>query len=593
MQDASDALAVTAPREWREAEQHYALGRSHKSRNDLGAAEQEYRQALRLRPEYVDALMSLGIVLRAQGQLAEAESCQREALRLDPGSFLALLNLGTVLSSQSRFGEAIDCFERAIAIDPRSARAQGNLGTALLRLNDLRSAWHFSEALKLDPQHFEAALGLGRSCLETGQFERAIEALAHAKRLRPDSLESQFLFATAHYRAGHFEMARAELERLIREHPEWPTPLVGLASLLADLGQYSKPRALFERALALNPDDAQVRAYFGFLLLRHGDFARGWDFYESRSAALLRAHAIERGFAAPRWQGEPLAGKTLLITREQGFGDELMFASVLPDVLREAGHGIIECDRRLDALFRRSFPGATVFGVDGSEAGENRSLEHSLDKVPRFDYWIPGGSLPRFRRRSAEDFPQQRGFLRADPERIAHWKARLDCLGDGLKIGLSWRGGTAVTRASVRSLALEQLAPVLTTPSVHFVSLQYGRCDEEIDSFSSARGVSIHHWSDAIDDYDETAALVSALDLVVSVCTAVVNLGGALNSPVWVMAPLVADARYGWQGSTMIWYPSVRVFRQPRLDAWEPVIGDVRRALRRLLKGEAAAGTSP
>lgn len=587
MQDASDALAVTAPNQRLEAEQHYALGRAHKARNDLGAAEQAYRQALRLKPRYLDAWTSLGILLRAKGQLAEAEECQRQALLIDPNSFLALLNLGTVLSLQSRFAEAAELFQRTVAIDPRSAKAHCNLGAALLQLNDLRAARHFSETLRLDPDYFDAALNLGRACLQTGEFELAIDALAHAKRLKPSSLEAQFLFATAHYRAGHFETARKDLERLVREYPKWATPLVGLASVLVELGQYDEPRALFERALALNLDDAQARVYYGLLLLRHGEFARGWDFYESRSAALLRTQAIERGFREPRWQGESLVGKTLLITREQGFGDELMFASVLPEVLREAAHGIIECDQRLEALFRRSFPGATVFAVDGREAGENRSLERSLNRVPRFDYWIPSGSLPRYRRRNVEDFPQHQGFLSADPDRVAHWKARLDGLGDGLKIGISWRGGTSVTRSSVRSLTLEQLAPILTMAGAHFVNLQYGECEEEIATFRGASGVPIHHWPEAIADYDETAALVSALDLVVSVCTAVVNLGGALNRPVWVMAPFVADARYGAHGSTMVWYPSVQVFRQPRLEAWEPVIGDVRRALRQLMQRES------
>ena len=590
MQDVSGARAVAAPRELREAEQHYALGRQHKARNDLSAAEQAYRKALQLSPSYLDAWVSLGIVLRVQGKLAEAEHCQREAVRLNAGSFLAQLNLGTALSSQTRFSEAVDCFQRAVAIDPRSANAHCNLGIALLQLSDSRAAWHLSEALQLQPENFDAVFNLGRSFMQAGEFERAITAFAHAKRLVPASLESQFLFATAHFRAGRFEPARDEYERLVREHPTWSTPLVGLASLLAEVGEYDESRALFERALELNPDDAQARTYFGLLLLRMGDFARCWDFYESRSAALLSAHAIERGFTEPRWADEPLAGKTLLVTREQGFGDELLFASLLPDVLREARHVVIECDRRLEALFRRSFPGATVFAVDGREAGANRSIERYRDQAPRFDCWIPSGSLPRLRRRRAEDFPRHQGFFRADPERVAHWRARLDALGSGLKIGISWRGGTALTRASVRSLTLEALASVLEIPSVHFVSVQYGKCGDEIESFAQAHGVQIHHWNEAIDDYDETAALISALDLVISVCTAVVNLGGALNAPVWVMAPHVPDPRYGREGATMIWYPSVRVFRQPCLGAWAGVIDAVRDQLHRLTQCRSEAG---
>jgi tetratricopeptide (TPR) repeat protein len=565
----------------REAEQHYALGRAHKARDDLMAAEQAYRQALALEPEYLDAWVSLGILLRAAGQLAEAEKCQREALQLDSRSFLALLNLGSVLSSQSRFSEAAGYFRQALAVNPRSSKAHCNLGIALAQLNDPEAGGHFREALRLDPENFEAARHIGKLSLDSGKFEQAIDTLAHACKLQPDSAETRFLLATAHFRFGALETARVQFEQLMSDYPAWAEPPAGLACVLSEQGQYSKPRALFEKALELDPDDVLVRVYYSLLLLRQGEFARGWDFYESRSAALPRARGIERGFAAPRWQGEPLAGKTLLVTREQGFGDELLFASILPEIANDAAHAIVECNERLEKLFRRSFPNATVFGADGKEVGDDRLLERSVDRLPAFDYWIPVGSLPRYRRRRAEDFPRHDGYLKADPARVAYWKERLDALGSGPKVGLSWRGGTVLTRSSARSLTLEELAPILTTPAVHFVSLQYGDCQAELNSFRGTHGIEIHHWPEAIDDYDETAALVSALDKVVSVCTAVVNLTGALNRPIWVMAPLVPDARYGWQGPSSIWYPSMRVFRQPRLNAWAPVIADVRRSLRR------------
>jgi tetratricopeptide (TPR) repeat protein len=567
MQDASEALAVTVPGERHEAEQYYTLGRAHKARNDLSAAEQAYRHSLRLRPDYLDAWVSLGIVLRATGQLAEAEACQCEALQLDPHSFLALLNLGAVLSSLARFTEAADCFRRAIAINPRSAKAHCNLGIALVQLREPEATLQLDAALRIDPDFFEAAEALGKALLEIGAFEHAIESLSRARRLRPDSLDIQLMLAAAYFGARRFEAARTEYERMLLENPGIPAALSGLATVYAEQGEYAKPRALYEQAIAQQPDYHQARANYAWLLLRHGDFARGWDFYESRWIGTPGAAGFERGFAAPRWQGEPLAGKTLLITREQGFGDELLFASVFSEVLREATHGIIECDVRLETLFRRSFPSATVFGVGGNEPRENRAVERKLDQLPRFDYWTPSGSLPRYRRRNAEDFPRHEGYLQAHAERTVHWKARLDALGHGLKIGVSWRGGTPRSRNGLRSLTLERLAPVLKAPGVHFVNLQYGQCRGEIDSFSGMRGVPIHHWAEAIEDYDETAALVSALDLVVSVCTAVVNLGGALNRPVWVMAPLVPDARYGCEGRTTIWYPSVRVFRQPQLDA--------------------------
>ena len=152
------------------------------------------------------------------------------------------------------------------------------------------------------------------------------------------------------------------------------------------------------------------------------------------------------------------------------------------------------------------------------------------------------------------------------------WRGRLAALGSGVKVGISWQGGTMKTRRPLRSLLLAQWLPILRAPGVNFVNLQYTDCSQEIAEFKSETGIEVVDWQDARDDYEHTAALVSALDLVISVCTAVVHLGGALSKPVWVMAPYSPEWRYGIAGEKMPWYPSVMMFRQPRYGAWEPVI---------------------
>jgi hypothetical protein len=182
------------------------------------------------------------------------------------------------------------------------------------------------------------------------------------------------------------------------------------------------------------------------------------------------------------------------------------------------------------------------------------------------------------------DFPQRSHYLVADSQRIDYWRDRLDALGPGLKVGISWRGGIARTGQSERSIALDQLLPSLSGPNVHFISLQYTDCQEELATLHRQCGIDMHHWQDALDDYDETAALVKALDLVVSVCTAVIHLSGALGQRVWIMAPLVPEWRYGLQGETMPWYPSARVFRQTQRGYWAPVIEKVASELERICR---------
>ena len=185
---------------------------------------------------------------------------------------------------------------------------------------------------------------------------------------------------------------------------------------------------------------------------------------------------------------------------------------------------------------------------------------------------IAAGSLACRFRRSAAEFPQHQGFLKADPASVAAWRTRLAALGPGRKIGLSWQGGVGFTGRKRRSLTLEQLLPILRLPGIQFVNLQYTEVREEMRALESRHGVKVHHWQEAIDDYDQTAALVAALDSVLTVCTAIVHLTGALGRPALVMVPFGPDWRYGASGERMIWYPSVRLLRQRRIGDWSEVL---------------------
>jgi hypothetical protein len=247
-----------------------------------------------------------------------------------------------------------------------------------------------------------------------------------------------------------------------------------------------------------------------------------------------------------------------------------MFASCLHDLAGAARHCIIECAPKLKDLFERSFPAATVYA-----ATEERSVPDAL-RAQGIDFEVPIGSLPLYYRRSIDDFPPHRGYLQAAPERVAAWRAMLGALGDGLKVGLSWRGGTHDSRGPLRSIDLDGLLPILNVAGVRFVSLQYSpEAPAELDALRREHDVHVMHWPEAIADYDETAALVSALDLTITVCTAVAHLAGALGRSVWILAPHSPEWRYGAAGEGMAWYPSARVFRQQAHGEWTPVVASV------------------
>jgi hypothetical protein len=272
------------------------------------------------------------------------------------------------------------------------------------------------------------------------------------------------------------------------------------------------------------------------------------------------------------WDGSDLAGSGIVLYGEQGLGDEIMFASCVPDILRTAGRCAIECNPKLTALFRRSFPQAIV-----RAAGETDTSAPAVQH--RAEWRSAIGSVPRFLRKSGSDFPAHPGYLRADPARVSYWTERLAALPGRRKVGISWRGGAPSTRGSLRSVPLEQWRGVLRLAGIDFVSLQYTDCSAEIAEVAASSGTRVHHWREALDDYDETAALVSALDLVISVQTAAVHLSGALGVATWALIPETPEWRYGEEGEAMRWYPSVTLVRKQRGEDWTHVLARVEQRL--------------
>jgi hypothetical protein len=314
-----------------------------------------------------------------------------------------------------------------------------------------------------------------------------------------------------------------------------------------------------------------------------GDFDAGWHNHEARKQVYPIFKIRQMPY--PEWDGSSLEGRRILVYHEQGLGDQIMFASCLYDLLARKCDCVFECSAKLERLFRRSFPKATV--VVASQKSSDISY---LKDLPACDYQVAAGSLPMFLRRRSEDFPRHQGYLTADNQRIDYWRQRLSALGRGRTIGLAWTGGAHHTNRARRSLQLEQLLPLMRTTGFEFVSPQYMDPTDEIRLLRERHGITVHHWREAIDDYDETAALVCALDLVVSVQTAIVHLAGSLGRPVWVLVPSTPEWRYLAEGDRMPWYPSVRLFRQLRGEGWAPVVDHIAHQLMATIAADDIAG---
>lgn len=565
---------------------------------------QQERREQRVLPELESALAAYN-----EKRYEEAVGICREVLLNEPRSARANLLCGQALLALDRHAEAERYFEAALAVDPDLAEAHADYSIALFKTGDHSAAEsECRKAVMSRPGEVRYRLLLAELLEVTGRSKESLAELAMALECAPERLdllarlsdglrklglyaemlrlaeravlengenfETQLALAVARFHTTDIPGAIDAARKAIGFSGDRPEAHMVLGSSLFELGRVDDALAAYRRALKVRPGLADALYHIGLVHLRQGRFREGWQGFEHRFG--LEQNKIMRP-CSPRWNGTSLRGRTLLVMREQGLGDEIMYASCYPQLIKDAGRCLIECEPRLERLFARSFPEATFFPLE-----DIRTNQQTDPGIP-VDVRSYAASLPRYLRNSLKDFPDHQGYLKADPERSAYWRERLAGLGDGLKVGISWRGGTVHSFTGKRTLSLDALLPVLSIPGVRWVNLQYGSRAEEIVAFQDSSGIPIADWQEAVDgDYDETAALVSSLDLVISVCTSVVHLGGALGRPLWVMAPYVPEWRYGLKGESLPWYPSVRMYRQAVPGAWEPVVAHVETALRTL-----------
>ncbi len=372
---------------------------------------------------------------------------------------------------------------------------------------------------------------------------------------------------SARYDQGELDEAMAATRHAIRIKPDYAEAHNNLGVLLTELRQLPEALASYDRALAIRPDYADCHLNRGLLLLLRGSFAQGWEEYEWRWNT---PHVAPRRFAMPRWQGEDLGGKTILLHGEQGLGDALQFMRFVPEVKALGANIVLEVDRSLVRL-AKSLNAADAIIAPG-------------DDIPRVDYCCPLMSLPKVFKTDAGNMPSRVPYLRADPAGAKAWKERLaNC--SQLRVGLCWAGGPGFSRPRVdgartnrafaRSITLQHLAPLAVLDDIVFVSLQKGESAKQLQESV----LPVMDWTGEIGDFADTAALVDALDLVISVDTSVAHLAGALGKPVWLLHRF--DGSWQWliDRDDSPWYPTMRIFRQPKPGDWNSVVGAVKDAL--------------
>ncbi len=504
------------------------------------------------------------LALMRQGQYLDAAQ-QLDALTAAPkASIWAWLLAGYCYLAAEIADEALYCLQIAVHRDSRNGLAHYCLGHAWYKTGEKSAAAEaFAKARSLLPEFAAAAVYEATTRYELDQYGASLSLLEAVLRDYPD--DPEILNQTGLVLLRGFGEAERALElfhrSIARSDGSNRSASINQALALRCLGNYAESIARYDTLLR-EADEPYLRWQRSLALLTAGNFERAWDDYPHR---WMVPGARSHEFRFPAWTPPARAAETILVLSEQGLGDQILFSTCIPDLLHSAAaqgsQVVIECNPKLQALFQRSFGGAQV--VARGKADDQLLLRQLSGQSCRQVFM---GDLPGLYRRHAQDFPVT-PILRADPERVGYWRARLDKLGSGTKIGISWRGGLPGTNSALRSVDLPCWLPLLRQPDCHFVSLQYGQNQADL-AYARDNGIGVSHWNEAIETYDETAALVEALDCVVSVCTSLVHLAGALGKPTSVLVPVVPEWAFGGTGNAMPWYASVQLFRQSRLGEW-------------------------
>lgn len=556
-----------------DAERLATAARTALQKGDADAAVHGFDAALALQPARADWLALRAVGKASVARLEEAEADLRAAIRLSPRQASHHCDLGSVLRLRGEPVAATAAYEASLAEDPLFDTARINLASLWLDRDrpDLAEPL-LRMVLVRDPRNEAVLADLDFIWRRTRRHDAAREALL-------ELVATDAQNGPAHRMLGillrmHFGGGEPAAQHLARAHELGAATADSHAEfgvVLQESGRLDAAFASFDRALKLDPGHVPARFQRAVCNLLAGRFRNAWDDYELR---LQSEDRPPRAFGLPRWDGSFDRKATVLVHAEQGIGDEIMFASCIEEVSERVGHVVIDCAPKLERIFRRSFPWATVHG------GSTFDGTAWTASAPRCDFAIPAGSLPRLFRRDEADFPVRENYLCADPVAVARWRARIAALGPGMNVGISWRGGTRQSRSADRTIALPALGPLFSIEGIRFVSVQYDDSAAEVEAFAHASGRRVWRFPDlSTDDCEETAALVSALDVVVSVCTAVIHLGGALGRPVIVLAPQVPEWRYGISAEKMPWYSSVTVLRQLRRGDWQDPIERASRML--------------
>ena len=523
-------------------------------------AEKLYDKVLKINANHFDALHLLGLLKHQQGDSAQALGLIEAALKINPNYPDALLNYGTVLSALSRHEEALGYYDRILAANPYSPTALNNRGNALSSLRRHEEALAcYDRVLAFKPDDAKTLANRANALRDLERVEEAVACFKRVLALRPDDTSMLNNCGNTLALLNRPDEALACFDRAVQLDPNDAETYHNRGNALLAAERHEEALACFDQALALKPDHAKCHCDIGLARLALEDFAQGWKKYEWR----LKTAAVKpRDFAQPRWNGEYVKG-TLLVWGEQGLGDEILYASMVPDLAGHADAVVFEVEPRLVTLCARSFPGVRVIG-----RGEQLPADITAQS--------PLASLGQYLRPNLEKFPRREGgYLKADRERTAGLRRRLSPNGEPV-IGLSWVSKNFIV-GQMKTARLSDFEPALRLPGCRLIDLQYGDTLAEREAVKRATGLVVERLDDIdnTNDLDGLAALISACDLVITVSNTTAHMAGALGKPAIVFVPSGQGRLWYWfhERDDSPWYARLRIKRQSKGQRWADVIG--------------------
>lgn len=520
----------------------------------LAQAEQIYSAILSADPDAFEALHLLGLLRYQQGRQVDALRLIGAALKVNPKSPDALSNLGLVFGAIERHQDAVEIFDQALALAGEHVNALSNRGVSLAALGRTEEALvSWGRALAVNPNHAEALHARGNALYKLKRHTQALADYERFLAIRPGNPDVLNNRGSTLSELGRLEEAIASYDGALAIDASLPEIHINKGQVLADQHQFDAALATYAEAAALEGKRAEAKFCGSLVRLRLGQFTHGWREYEWRWKQASWGERA-RSFVAPLWLGEgSLAGKTILLHAEQGFGDTLQFVRYAPMVARLGARIVLEVQPPLKPL---------LAGL----------CEHVLargEALPKFDLHCPLMSLPLAFATEPATIPADTPYLQAPASRLQKWRDRLGAK-RGPRIGIVWAGSTIHDRDSARSIPLKRFAALLPAEGVEVVSLQKEMNAADAAALRELSGVRA--LGEELADFADTAAVIAQLDLLVSVDTSVVHLAGALGAPVLVLLPFTPDFRWLLGREDSPWYPSARLLRQPRYGDWDGVL---------------------